>query len=624
MIARRKYLILSLISAILIGVLFPVLNYTGKEGFNPSDDGVILAQSWRILNNEVPHRDFIAMKPALSGVLHTIHFYSPLPLEDSARWFVVFQNFIISFLWVFLFIGVFSSVFRKTGWIFISVALITFTLNLNHHGLFPWTTVDGLFWSVIAFAFFISQYEENGSIWRRSFMAALGIFFMSLAFLSRQTFFFLLIFLDLLVMVRYFKYKKYLLLTAILLIGQLPIIIYLIYLFKNDALALFFHQMAGRRELIQVGFLHFIKSFFKSRMLLVNGVIFLYLFWFLYIKFKNRSQSNASAETILYKKYPNGVSFFAFLWMLLCLSFSVNMLVIYDPMNQANPFELFFLMLSILVFTLITAPLDLKQKLLLTMGLILCWTSSLSLGSNSPVYCLGIVVSITIVLSFYLLSITKSELSQIIFHKSYIVMFPVSILIFILGIWMQSRINYRDRPSSELKCKMGKLIPAMGSTRINDNLCSYYTEFLKIYTSIPAMKDHFLLLPNNAMIYPALKSRNPFPVDWLQHDEYIGQETRVLDKMKQVLQEENIYILIDRYNVESIAYSLFAVDYLNLSAKPENDLFMKTYRVSKYDYMPLITKYCTEIPANYSFFHLFVTNKSGYSKAKAESPYNRP
>ena len=48
-----------------------------------------------------------------------------------------------------------------------------------------------------------------------------------------------------------------------MIIGQLPIIIYLIYLLKNDAFALFFHQMSGRTELFQVGFLHYIKSFLK-------------------------------------------------------------------------------------------------------------------------------------------------------------------------------------------------------------------------------------------------------------------------------------------------------------------------------------------------------------------------
>jgi hypothetical protein len=264
-------------------------------------------------------------------------------------------------------------------------------------------------------------------------------------------------------------------------------------------------------------------------------------------------------------------------------------------------------MLSLLLFALVFLPLSLKQRVLLALGLILCWTSSLSLGSNSPVYCLGIVISITIILSLYLLSIVKSDLLQLVSGKTHILLFPFGIFIFILGIWMQSRINYRDKPASELECRMGKLFPSMGRTLSNANLCNYYTEFLKIYNSVPGMKDHFLLLPNNAMIYPVLRSRNPFPVDWAQHDEYIGQEKTVLSKMRQVLQEANIYLLVDKYNVERIAYELYPIDYFYLSANPGNDLFLKNYHVSKYDYMPLIREYCQEVPANYSFFHLYVT-----------------
>jgi hypothetical protein len=607
MISRRKYLILTLITALIIGIIFPILNYTGKEGFNPSDDGVILAQSWRIINGEVPHKDFIAMKPALSGFLHTIHFYSPLAMEDSARWFVVFQNFLISFLWVFLLMHTFNPV--TTNWGFLSISLIAFTMNLNHHGLFPWTTVDGLFWSVIAVAFFISQYQENDSLSRKSFMTSLGIFFMSLAFLSRQTFIFALLFVDLLVLLRYFRLKKYLHLTAILLIGQLPVIIYLIYLLKNDAFALFLSQMSGRKELFQVGFLQYIKSLLKTRLILINVSIILYLLWFIFKNFKKLSQSRSSLLNTLLDKYPGFILLLGLIWIILCLSLSINMLIIFDPMNQANPFELFFLMLSILLLALVLLPLNLKQRILLILGLILCWTTSLSLGSNSPVYCLGMVVSLTIILSLYLVSIVKSDLSQILSRKSAIFLVPISLFIFFLGVLMQSRINYRDKPASELECRMGSLFPSMGRTLSNANLCAYYTEFLKIYNSIPLMKDHFLLLPNNAMIYPAIRSRNPFPVDWAQHDEYVGQEKRVLDKMRQVLQEENIYVLVDKYNVETIAYSLFAIDYLHHSANPENDLFLKKYRVNKYDYMPLILEYCQEVPANYSFFHLYVTKQ---------------
>jgi hypothetical protein len=152
-------------------------------------------------------------------------------------------------------------------------------------------------------------------------------------------------------------------------------------------------------------------------------------------------------------------------------------------------------------------------------------------------------------------------------------------------------------------------LPSMGRTISNANLCDYYTEFLNIYHSIPQMKDHFVLLPNNAMIYPAMRSRNPFPIDWAQHDEYLGQESKVISMIQHSLQSENIYILIDKFNVECIAYNLFPIDYLHHSANQENDLFLKKYKVNKYDYMPLILEYCQEVPADYRFFHLYVSKQ---------------
>src|SRR5437870_11810474 len=39
-------------------------------GFNPTDDGWVLAMSRRILDGEVPHRDFLLDRPALSPLLH--------------------------------------------------------------------------------------------------------------------------------------------------------------------------------------------------------------------------------------------------------------------------------------------------------------------------------------------------------------------------------------------------------------------------------------------------------------------------------------------------------------------------------------------------------------------------
>jgi len=603
MLSHNKILIYTLIAAIIIGVVFPLLNYAGKEGFNPSDDGVILAQSWRIVNGEIPHKDFVAMKPALSGYLHTINFFLPLALEDNARLFVIFQNFLISFLWVFLLFRLFPFVDKK-GLFIISIAVIAFTLNLNHHGLFPWTTLDGLFWTVIGSYFFYSQHEENKSHVRNSIMAALGIFFVSLAFLSRQSFIFPLLLLDVLALIHFIRLKNRFRLLWIYVFGHLPVFIYLFYLWHNAALNLFFSQMSGRTEFLQVGIIQFIKSFIKSRLFLINLPLLIYIFWTIVSKL---SFKNKTSIAVIISKYSFLISSFALAWLMLCLSFSVNMLIISDSMNQANPFELFFIMLSIVLFALVFIPLSLKQKSLLWMAIILSWTVSLSLGSNSPVYCLGIVTSTEIVLSFYILSFLNLAPFTALIKKASPVIFLFSLCVFGIGVWAQQRFNYRDKAADELSCKLGELIPAMGRTQTNSDLCNYYSEFLSIYKSIPAMKDHFVLLPNNAMIYPALKSRNPFPVDWVQHDEYIGQEKFVSDRIRRVLQNEKIFVLIDKFNVETIADGLFPVDYFHYSTVAKNDLFLKTYKVEKYDYLNLVEKYCVEIPSNYRFFRLFVS-----------------
>ena len=39
-------------------------------GFNPTDEGFVLAYSRRVLDGQVPHRDFISIRPAGSAYLH--------------------------------------------------------------------------------------------------------------------------------------------------------------------------------------------------------------------------------------------------------------------------------------------------------------------------------------------------------------------------------------------------------------------------------------------------------------------------------------------------------------------------------------------------------------------------
>jgi len=106
-------------------------------GFNPTDDGFILAQSRRILAGEVPHRDFITVRPAGSAVLHVVDL-----------WIGGAHTFIVSRLiyWLEVAVGCWA-------WLEIAIA------RLGAPGLVPWSLPLG------ALAFMLSTHAFQPMAW---------------------------------------------------------------------------------------------------------------------------------------------------------------------------------------------------------------------------------------------------------------------------------------------------------------------------------------------------------------------------------------------------------------------------------------------------------------------------
>lgn len=52
-----------------LAIMIPLLSWAGLPTF---DDGFQLSYSRRILNGEIPHRDFISIRPVLTPLIHTI------------------------------------------------------------------------------------------------------------------------------------------------------------------------------------------------------------------------------------------------------------------------------------------------------------------------------------------------------------------------------------------------------------------------------------------------------------------------------------------------------------------------------------------------------------------------
>ena len=595
------FILVSIITAIIIGIIFFKLDYIENEGFNPTDDGVILAQAFRLINGEIPHNDFISIRPVFSGILHSIHFFSPLPMQVSARWFVVFQYFVYSFIWVIILFRTFNfhlNSFYKLIIYFVSVGLLSFILNVNNYNLYPWTTIDAVFLSTISFAFFITLFNQDISRIKMAFFMILGLIFISLAAISRQNFLLPAILMFIIVNVHYIRKKRLAELPVICIIGALPFIIYFFYLLTNDALSYFIDQMTGRTELFETGILRYLKEFLKADLLIINFVLLTGIFYF-WVKLPKISKDVASLRLIplvifndKQKKIELAILLFYFAAFVF---FSFYMFFVKSEMLFKTPFEMFWILFVVTILGAMNIKFSNKQVAVLGFSLFIAWTSSISLGDNTPIFTTGIIGSTIVVLIIYLIKkIISEKFKKSAEHIILISSIPLIISLFIVSIYGQRKINYRDKESSYLTHCLGDIFDEFGNIKTNPATYEYYIDFMNIYTNYDDIKNNFVLLPNNAIIYPLLKSKNPFPLDWMSHSEYIGSEYLLYRKLNDILEKKSIYVIIDKYNSKDIAYELIQMNY---------DIY-------RYDYMKLIQNKCEELPCESKYFKLFRNKKN--------------
>lgn len=152
-------------------------------GLTEADDGFITGLSWRIFNGELIYKDFIYVRPPLSPLFHALPFYI-LPVD----YVIIFERFFfylsialsslfaaksLGKLFDFSRIGVDPYLLSTVGFVF-SVATFLPT---------AWHTVDGILFGSVGIYFVISG--------RSQWLISLGIFFLTLSALVKQSFYFM-------------------------------------------------------------------------------------------------------------------------------------------------------------------------------------------------------------------------------------------------------------------------------------------------------------------------------------------------------------------------------------------------------------------------------------------------
>src|SRR5262249_30576592 len=119
-----------------------ILHFTlSRFGFPYTDEGLMLAMSRRILAGEVPHRDFISIRPVGSSLLHI-----PEVLFGGERTFWISRAAVwvelcaIAWAWVRIVekrLGSSGNILERVG-----VATVVLTLCTHNFPILAWHTID--------------------------------------------------------------------------------------------------------------------------------------------------------------------------------------------------------------------------------------------------------------------------------------------------------------------------------------------------------------------------------------------------------------------------------------------------------------------------------------------------
>jgi hypothetical protein len=458
---RKTYLQNFLFLVCLIGLYHFMFS---PYGYNPTDDGFNFAYSRRLLEGEIPHRDFISIRPVGSPLFHAL--YLPFGGDYTyllSRFVVTAQIIVFSWLWI--------QIFRKKLQILLSpiqqIGLLAIASLCNLPcPIAAWYTIDGLFFGTLGVA--LCAFFPRLRFW--------GYILIGYAVLCKQNFVFFAIGAPFLIG----DYKK---LWA--WIGEaLPGVLYLGFLAANHGLSDYFLQVSSHVHFLDVATATYIHRQFLLP--LFAGLIL----WIL-----------IEREPKKYAVFLNGLA----LTVIFLCSIAVYL-------NKYMSPSLCTLGLSIGI--LLGACFSrIKDTQLIKWGLLLVllnWAGAISISGPFPHHSWG-----TLLLFVFLAAQSKLSFEENNFLKiGMIVSFLVGGALLSSG-----RMYYlgREKPKEQLTRRLDGVYPGANGIWTNENTYNFLSDLKVAVKKVEGAT--YSILPDCAGYWVSAPQRNPLPMDWVQRME---------------------------------------------------------------------------------------------------------
>ncbi len=449
-------------------------------GFNPTDDGFTLAYSRRLAEGQLPHLDFIIVRPFLSPLLHV-----PLVLWGGghALWisrYVVWLQFAgISLLWVAIINRLLRQPFTRTEKTLF--ALIIFVVSSHNFPIIAWHTIDGLLFASAGLWFCIRP-ENKGKL--------AGYFLLGVACTCKQNFG-LFIPLTLVILGDWRKVHYW-------LIALLPGVAYVVILAGIGALPAAIVQLGSQTDLLSTGLIKYLRRWTPLGMLI--GWYSLHLLRDAPVArfpVKDAEYQRRLGLSGLYWFPIAGVAISLVLGYLFKSSFILYGLLaglaVYAVRRRAQP-----------------APGAMRA---INLVLAAAWAVSISLGYNTPVLLAGQIL--VLLLAAHRLF---PDLPRPAFVKGGGLIAVTIVLVLCQGYGRCAHI-YREQPAWNLSYSLADVFPGAEKIRTNSNT---YASLADLQTMVQNARDAgrgYAILPGIAGYWAFAPELNPLPVDWVFAEE---------------------------------------------------------------------------------------------------------
>ncbi len=474
----------------------------GRYGFEDSDSGFIVGMGWRILNGELPYRDFYYVRPPLSPYLSALYLYI-LP-EYGQLFYIRFITYLMILLTAIMTTSILEKFYnfeelKLNKYLF---SIISFFILTIGHVEFQWHTTDGIFFTIIGL-WILTNYKNNFGL---VFLA--GVMFM-LASLTKQNFIIVPL-ISLIFSILVYGKKV----TLFLFIGIVTIIsIFYFWLYNNLLLELYTFQTSGVtsfKDLIMAGFINYF----------INDKL---LFAFISLIF---------IVSIIIKKYYSklyNIKFISFIIILIFVILSISYLIFTQSNSKLIRFDLSFPVFVTLFFIYLL--LEKKEKIqnhyILIYLFAIAWASSISWGYQTPIlFFIPIIFGMIFILSKYY---------NLFNQNNYNLAFTVLIIIYSIP---YNLFPYRDNPIWKLDSDASRISPKSAYIITNTDIILKHKELSILLQDY----KNSTVLPSVPHAYYLNNLNNNFKIDWAMDVEAAYDKKGLIKNIKQCCE----YIIVEK------------------------------------------------------------------------------